>query len=63
ITDTTLGITTAGIVMSVAVIFNIKEEIKGAVIKIGHIAVKDSVAKTLAVMKDGVHAVIQIIFM
>ncbi|QNV53735.1 hypothetical protein GE573_02722 [Bacillus velezensis] len=49
--------------MSAAVIFNIKEEIKGAVIKIGSIAVKNSVAKTLAVMKDGVHAVIQIIFM
>lgn len=49
--------------MSVAVIFNIKEEIKGAVIKIGHIAVKDSVAKTLAVMKDGVRAVIRIIIM
>lgn len=48
--------------MSAAVIFNIKEEIKGAVIKIGPIAVKSSVAKPLAVMKDGVHAVIQIIF-
>ncbi len=49
--------------MSVAVIFNIKEEIKGAVIKIGPTAVKNSVARLLAVMKDGVHAVIQIIFM
>ncbi|MEH6895861.1 hypothetical protein V7Y53_16210 [Bacillus velezensis] len=49
--------------MSVAVILNIKEEIKGAVIIIGHIAVKGAVAKTLAVMKDGVRAVIQIIFM
>ncbi|WP_424161684.1 hypothetical protein ACPA1T_16955 [Bacillus amyloliquefaciens] len=49
--------------MIVAVILNIKEEIKGAVIVIEHIDVKDAVAKTLAVMKDGVRAVIQIIIM
>ncbi|WP_262417874.1 hypothetical protein [Bacillus sp. YC2] len=49
--------------MIVAVILIIKEEIKGAVIVIEHIAVKDAAAKTLAVMKDGVRAVIQIIIM
>ncbi|QBG55143.1 hypothetical protein D2M30_0792 [Bacillus amyloliquefaciens] len=58
-----LGIATAGIVMIVAVILNIKKEIKGAATIVGHIAVKDAVAKTLAVMKDGVHAVIRIIIM
>ncbi|WP_156187166.1 MULTISPECIES: hypothetical protein [Bacillus] len=52
---------TAGIVMIVAVIPNIKKEIKGAVTIIEHIAVKDAAVKTLAVMKDGVRAVIQII--
>lgn len=42
---------TADTVMIVAVIPNIKEEIKGAVTIIEHIAVKDAVVKTLAVIQ------------
>ncbi|MED1226279.1 hypothetical protein P4T89_01280 [Bacillus nakamurai] len=49
--------------MIVAIILKMKEEIKGAVTVIEHIAVKDAVAETLAVMKDGVRAVIHIIIM
>lgn len=49
------------IVMIVTVILKIKKEIKGAVTVIEHIAVKDAVAETLAVIKDVVRAVIHII--